>query len=61
MRGNAQTLEQGKFSLDTRGKSEACFVGVFYLEVIRHWSRLPREAMQSPSLEVYSARLGAAL
>jgi len=29
--------------------------------MVRGWSRLPREAVDSPSLEVFEARLGEAL
>ena len=29
--------------------------------MVRHWSRLPREAVDAPSLEVFKTRLGAAL
>jgi len=33
----------------------------FTLRVVRHWHRLPREAVDAPSLEVFKARLGGAL
>jgi len=29
----------------------------FTLRVMEHWSRLPREAVDSPSLETFKARL----
>jgi len=29
--------------------------------VVRHWTRLPREAVNAPSLEVFKARLDGAL
>jgi len=31
------------------------------MRVVRHWHRLPREAMDAPSLEVFKASLDAAL
>jgi len=31
------------------------------MRVLRHWSRLPREAADAPSLEVFKVRLDGAL
>ncbi|KFQ96081.1 hypothetical protein Y956_04056, partial [Nipponia nippon] len=33
----------------------------FTVRVVRHWDRLPREAVDAPSLEVLRARLDGAL
>ena len=33
----------------------------FAMRVVRHWNRLPREAVDTPSLEVFKARLNGTL
>jgi len=33
----------------------------FTMKVVKHWHRLPREAVAAPSLEVFKARLDGAL
>ncbi|KFO65433.1 hypothetical protein N302_14345, partial [Corvus brachyrhynchos] len=43
-----------RFRLDIRRK----FLAV---RVVRHWHRLPREAVDAPSLEAFKARLNGAL
>ncbi|KFQ41086.1 hypothetical protein N332_06227, partial [Mesitornis unicolor] len=51
---NGFKLKEGRFKLDIRKK-------VFTVRVVRHWHRLPREAVDAPSLEVFKARLDGAL
>ena len=53
-RGSGFRLKEGSFRLDRR----RTFVTMW---VVRHWNRLPREAVDVPSLEVFKVRLDRAL
>ena len=49
-RGNGFKLKQGSFRLDIRRK-------FFTQRLVTHWNRLPKEAVDAPSLETFKASL----
>jgi len=53
-RGNGHKLKPGKFQLNRRKK-------FFRLRVTEPWNRLPREAVESPSMEIFQTRLDVVL
>jgi len=53
-RGDVFKLKEGRFRLDIRKK-------LFTVRVVRHRNRLPREAADAPTLELFRARMDGAL
>ena len=49
-KGNGHKLKHRKFHLNTRKN-------LFTLRVTENWNRLPREVLESPSLEIFKTRL----
>jgi len=49
-RGNGHKVKQRNFRLSMRKN-------LFTLRMLEHWNRLPREVVESPSLEIFKTRL----
>ena len=54
MRRNSFKVKEGRFRLDIRKK-------LFTVRVVRHWNRLPREVVNTLTLEALKSRLDGAL
>ena len=48
-RGNGHKMEHRKFRTNMKN--------FFMVRVMEHWNRLPREAVESPSLEIFKTHL----
>lgn len=51
---NGFKLKEGRFILDQKKR-------IFTMTVVKHWNRLLREVVDSPSLQTLKVRLGMAL
>ena len=54
VRRNGFKLKEGRFRLSIKNK-------FFTQRAVRHWNRLPREAVDAPSLEAFKVMLDGAL